>query len=145
MPVAAKAQRFGGIKGLPTTMLYDREGILRIKIIGFEHTTAVERRQDQSRDLQRDSSKLDDDSERHKWTQVASSIEVANNCVAPTWTGADTRSQDLPGLAKWGYVTKHVTNSRGRNRITWWVQNWARSRLREVTRPDNTRASYCAL
>jgi len=63
MPVAAKAQRFGGIKGSPTRMLYDREGILRIKIIGFEHTTPVERRQDQSRDLLRDSSKHDEDIE----------------------------------------------------------------------------------
>jgi len=28
-------QRFGGIEGLPTTMLYDRQGILRVKVIGF--------------------------------------------------------------------------------------------------------------
>jgi len=28
-------QRFGGIEGLPTTMLYDRQGILRTKVIGF--------------------------------------------------------------------------------------------------------------
>jgi thiol-disulfide isomerase/thioredoxin len=35
-------QRFGGIEGLPTTMLYDRQGILRQKIIGFEYTEAVE-------------------------------------------------------------------------------------------------------
>ena len=34
--------RFGGIEGLPTTMLYDRQGILRKKIIGFEYTTVVE-------------------------------------------------------------------------------------------------------
>jgi len=35
-------QKFGGIEGLPTTMLYDREGILRKKIIGFEYTSAIE-------------------------------------------------------------------------------------------------------
>jgi thiol-disulfide isomerase/thioredoxin len=35
-------QRFGGIEGLPTTMLYDRHGILRKKIIGFEYTSVVE-------------------------------------------------------------------------------------------------------
>jgi hypothetical protein len=29
-------QKFGGIEGLPTTMLYDREGVLRKKVIGFE-------------------------------------------------------------------------------------------------------------
>ena len=34
--------KFGGIEGLPTTMLYDRRGILRKKIIGFEYTEAVE-------------------------------------------------------------------------------------------------------
>ena len=34
--------KFGGIEGLPTTMLYDREGILRKKIIGFEYTDAIE-------------------------------------------------------------------------------------------------------
>jgi thiol-disulfide isomerase/thioredoxin len=31
-------QRFGGIEGLPTTLLYDRQGILRKKVIGFEYT-----------------------------------------------------------------------------------------------------------
>ena len=31
-------QKFGGIEGLPTTMLYDRQGILRKKVIGFEYT-----------------------------------------------------------------------------------------------------------
>jgi thiol-disulfide isomerase/thioredoxin len=36
-------QKFGAIQGLPTTLLYDREGILRTKIIGFEYTEAVER------------------------------------------------------------------------------------------------------
>jgi thiol-disulfide isomerase/thioredoxin len=35
-------QRFGGIEGLPTTMLYERNGILRTKIIGFEYTEKVE-------------------------------------------------------------------------------------------------------
>jgi thiol-disulfide isomerase/thioredoxin len=34
--------KFGGIEGLPTTMLYDRQGILRKKIIGFEYTNVVE-------------------------------------------------------------------------------------------------------
>jgi len=34
--------KFGGIEGLPTTMLYDRGGVLRQKIIGFEYTKAVE-------------------------------------------------------------------------------------------------------
>ena len=35
-------QEFGGIEGLPTTMLYDREGILRQKVIGFEYTQSFE-------------------------------------------------------------------------------------------------------
>jgi hypothetical protein len=35
-------QKFGGIEGLPTTMLYDREGVLRKKVIGFEYTDAIE-------------------------------------------------------------------------------------------------------
>jgi thiol-disulfide isomerase/thioredoxin len=35
-------QKFGGIEGLPTTMLYDRRGILRKKVIGFEYTDALE-------------------------------------------------------------------------------------------------------
>jgi thiol-disulfide isomerase/thioredoxin len=35
-------QKFGGIEGLPTTMLYDRQGILRKKVIGFEYTSAFE-------------------------------------------------------------------------------------------------------
>jgi thiol-disulfide isomerase/thioredoxin len=33
---------FGGIQGLPTTLIYDRDGILRQKIIGFEYTTVIE-------------------------------------------------------------------------------------------------------
>jgi len=35
-------QKFGGIEGLPTTMLYDRDGILRTKVIGFEYTEKIE-------------------------------------------------------------------------------------------------------
>src|SRR4029077_20469784 len=35
-------QKFGGIEGLPTTMLYDRAGILRRKVVGFEYAEAFE-------------------------------------------------------------------------------------------------------
>ena len=35
-------QKFGGIEGLPTTLLYDRGGILRKRVIGFEYTEALE-------------------------------------------------------------------------------------------------------
>ena len=35
-------QKFGGIDGLPTTMLYDRQGILRQKVVGFEYTGVIE-------------------------------------------------------------------------------------------------------
>lgn len=35
-------QEFGGIMGLPTTMLYDRQGVLRKKVIGFEYTNAFD-------------------------------------------------------------------------------------------------------
>lgn len=35
-------QKFGGIEGLPTTMLYDRQGVLRAKVIGFEYTEAFD-------------------------------------------------------------------------------------------------------
>jgi thiol-disulfide isomerase/thioredoxin len=35
-------QRFGGIEGLPTTMLYDRQGILRKKVVGFEYADVLE-------------------------------------------------------------------------------------------------------
>jgi thiol-disulfide isomerase/thioredoxin len=35
-------QKFGGVLGLPTTMLYDRQGILRKKEIGFEYTKNFE-------------------------------------------------------------------------------------------------------
>jgi|SRR5690242_8298604 thiol-disulfide isomerase/thioredoxin len=35
-------QKFGGIEGLPTTVLYDRQGILRKKVIGFEYTNVFE-------------------------------------------------------------------------------------------------------
>lgn len=38
----AVKQKFGGIEGLPTTMIYDRQGVLRQKIIGFEYTEAVD-------------------------------------------------------------------------------------------------------
>src|SRR5215469_14448318 len=31
-------QKFGGIEGLPTTMVFDRQGILRKKVVGFEYT-----------------------------------------------------------------------------------------------------------
>jgi hypothetical protein len=34
---------FGGIDGLPTTMLYDRRGVLRMKVIGFEYTETIEK------------------------------------------------------------------------------------------------------
>jgi cytochrome c biogenesis protein CcmG/thiol:disulfide interchange protein DsbE len=35
-------QALGGILGLPTTFLYDRQGILRYKVIGFEYTNTIE-------------------------------------------------------------------------------------------------------
>jgi len=35
--------KFGGIEGLPITLLYDRKGILRQKIIGFEYTDVIEK------------------------------------------------------------------------------------------------------
>ena len=35
-------QALGGILGLPTTFLYDRHGILRYKVIGFEYTSVIE-------------------------------------------------------------------------------------------------------
>lgn len=35
-------RKFGGLEGLPTTMLYDRRGILRVKIVGFEYTNTIE-------------------------------------------------------------------------------------------------------
>jgi thiol-disulfide isomerase/thioredoxin len=35
-------QKFGGIEGIPTTMLYDRQGILREKVVGFEYTDVIE-------------------------------------------------------------------------------------------------------
>jgi thiol-disulfide isomerase/thioredoxin len=38
----ALTEKFGGIEGLPTTLIYDRQGILRKKIIGFEYTSAIE-------------------------------------------------------------------------------------------------------
>jgi peroxiredoxin len=39
----ALKQKFGGIQGLPTTMLYDRHGILRTKVVGFEYTETFEK------------------------------------------------------------------------------------------------------
>lgn len=33
--------KFGGIEGLPTTLLYDREGVLRKKVVGFEYTSVL--------------------------------------------------------------------------------------------------------
>jgi thiol-disulfide isomerase/thioredoxin len=35
-------RKFGGIEGLPTAMLYDRQGILRKKVIGFEYADAFD-------------------------------------------------------------------------------------------------------
>ena len=35
-------RNFGGVEGLPTTLLYDRQGVLRKKIIGFEYTNILE-------------------------------------------------------------------------------------------------------
>ena len=35
-------QRFGGIEGLPTTLIYDRKGLLRVKVMGFEYTDKIE-------------------------------------------------------------------------------------------------------
>ena len=35
-------QKFGGVEGLPTTLIYDRKGILRNKVIGFEYTDVIE-------------------------------------------------------------------------------------------------------
>ena len=35
-------QKFGEIEGLPTTLLFDRQGILRLKVIGFEYTDNIE-------------------------------------------------------------------------------------------------------
>lgn len=34
--------KFGGVEGLPTTLIYDRHGILQNKIIGFEYTNRIE-------------------------------------------------------------------------------------------------------
>ncbi len=45
-PLAVAAEglkrKFGGIDGLPTTLIYDRRGILRNKVIGFEYTDVIE-------------------------------------------------------------------------------------------------------
>ncbi len=34
--------KFGGIEGLPTTLVYDRKGVLRKKVIGFEYSDVLE-------------------------------------------------------------------------------------------------------
>ena len=34
--------KFGELQGLPTTMIYDREGILRKKVIGFDYVESFE-------------------------------------------------------------------------------------------------------
>jgi hypothetical protein len=34
--------KFGGLEGLPTTVLYDCSGVLQKKIIGFEYTNVIE-------------------------------------------------------------------------------------------------------
>ena len=39
----ALQKQFGGIQGVPTTYLFDREGILRYKVIGFEHSETIEK------------------------------------------------------------------------------------------------------
>lgn len=36
-------EKFGGIEGLPTTLIYDRHGVLRNKIIGFEYPSTFEK------------------------------------------------------------------------------------------------------
>jgi thiol-disulfide isomerase/thioredoxin len=38
----AVKKKFGGVEGLPTTLLYDRQGVLRNKVIGFEYTAVFE-------------------------------------------------------------------------------------------------------
>jgi thiol-disulfide isomerase/thioredoxin len=35
-------RKFGDIEGLPTTLLYDRKGVLRWKVVGFEYTNVLE-------------------------------------------------------------------------------------------------------
>jgi hypothetical protein len=43
--VSASAElisKFGELQGLPTTMIYDREGILRKKVIGFDYLESFE-------------------------------------------------------------------------------------------------------
>lgn len=37
-------EKFGGLKGLPMTFIYDRHGILQSKVIGFEYTSTIEER-----------------------------------------------------------------------------------------------------
>ncbi len=40
---AALQAEFGGIQGIPTTFVIDRDRVIRYKIVGFEYTTNVER------------------------------------------------------------------------------------------------------
>ena len=35
--------KFGGLQGLPTTYIFDRQGALRFKVIGFEYTATIEK------------------------------------------------------------------------------------------------------
>jgi len=35
-------QKFGGVEGLPTTLIYDCKGILRNKVVGFIYTDVIE-------------------------------------------------------------------------------------------------------
>ena len=44
LAIAAKdvREKFGGIEGLPTTMLYGRAVILRRKVVGFEYASVFE-------------------------------------------------------------------------------------------------------
>jgi thiol-disulfide isomerase/thioredoxin len=35
-------KKFGGIDALPTTLIYDRRGILRYKVLGFEYTNTIQ-------------------------------------------------------------------------------------------------------
>jgi len=44
LAVATEAlkRKFGGIEALPTAMIYDREGVLRAKVVGFEYKEVIE-------------------------------------------------------------------------------------------------------
>jgi thiol-disulfide isomerase/thioredoxin len=39
---AETVRKFGPLEGLPTTLLYDRKGVLRDKVIGFEYSSHFE-------------------------------------------------------------------------------------------------------